>query len=210
MTSEELADAIIRAFVEGGEAFLEGTLAAALPAVWLLVLALHLARPYVLDTTRGLSLRLAADIWWILYLAIRDGLVALAFVMSFMYLFPDVLVSEQLPIGGSLATAALFAVLLTKLVADADDDPRAFAIVSWLLGAGALLYVGPTLVGVQASALGLGDPWDRLAAALVTSTNPALAIALWWVSVAAISAMGVVAVWFNLRAPADLPHEVGS
>lgn len=210
MTSEELAGAIIRAFVEGGEAFLEGTLAAALPAVWLLVLALHFARPYVLDTTRGLSLRLAADIWWILYLAIRDGLIALAFVMSFMYLFPDVLVSEELPIGGSLATAALFAVLLTKLVADADDDPRAFAVVSWLLTAGALLYVGPTLVGVQASALGLGDPWDRLAAALVTSKNPALAIALWWISVAAISAMGLAAVWFNLRAPADVPREAGS
>jgi hypothetical protein len=201
MTSDQLATAIIKAFLDGGEGFLEGTLAAALPIFWLLALALHLARPRMLDTTRKFSLRLAADIWWVLYTGLRDGLLVVAFIMSFMFLFPDVLMSQALPIGGSLAAAVLFGVLLTKLVADADDDPRAFRIVSYLLAAGATLYILPTLAGVQVSALELGDPWNSLGQALVTSTNQALAIGLWWISIIAIGAMGIVAVWFNLRAP---------
>ncbi|MBU6424136.1 MAG: hypothetical protein KGQ88_08895, partial [Chloroflexi bacterium] len=70
MTSDQLAAAIIKAFLDAGEGFLEGTLAAALPIFWLLALALHLARPYMLATTRKFSLRLAADIWWVLYIGL--------------------------------------------------------------------------------------------------------------------------------------------
>jgi hypothetical protein len=201
MTTDQLAAAIIAAFIHGGESFLEGTLVAALPVFWLLALALHLARPYMLNTTKKFSLRLAADIWWVLYIGLRDMIVVIAFIMSFMYLFPDVLMSQAMPIGGSLATAVLFAILLTKLVADTDNDPRAFRVVSYLLALGATLYILPTIAGVQVSALTLGDPWDGLGKALVTSTNIDLAMALWWVSIIAVGVMGLVAVWYNLRAP---------
>jgi hypothetical protein len=206
MTSDQLAGAIVKAFLQGGEGFVTGTLAAALPVLWLLALALHLARPYVLVMTPKFSLRLGADIWWVLYVAVRDGLLALTFAMSFMYLYPDVLVATALPIGGSLATAALFGVLLTKLVADADDDSRAFRIVSSLLAIGATLYVLPLLLGAQASVLLLGDSWGPYARAFTTSTNRGLAIPLCWVSIVAIGAMGAVAVWFNLRSARSTPE----
>jgi hypothetical protein len=201
MTSQQLANAIIAGILQGGEGLLEGTMAAALPILWLLVLALHLARPYMLGATAKFSLRLAADIWWVLYVGLRDLLMAVAFIMSFMYLFPDVVVGKALPIGGSLATACLFGVLFVKLVSDADDDPRAFTLVSCLLAAGATLYVVPTLVGVQLSALTLGAPWDGLAAGLVTANNQFLAMAFLWISLAAIGLMGASAVWYNLRRP---------
>ncbi len=201
MTSDQLANAIIAGILQGGEGLLEGTLAAVLPILWLAVLALHLARPYMLGATAKFSLRLAADIWWVLYIGLRDALIAIAFIMSFMYLFPDVVVGNALPIGGSLATACLFGVLLVKLVTDADDDPRAFQLVSFLLAAGATLYIVPTLVGVQLSALKLGAPWDGIAAGLVTSNNQGLAVALLWISLAAIGLMGLGAVWYNLRRP---------
>ena len=202
MTPDQLAAAIVKSFLQGGEGFLEGTMAAALPIIWLLALALHLARPYMLRMTQKFTLRLAADIWWVLYIALRDGLLAVAFNMSFMFLFPDVLLADALPIGGSIATAILFGVLLTKLVADTDDDPRAFRLVSGLLAGGVTIYVLPTIVGVQVSSLDLGDPWNGIGQALVTSTNGALAITFWWISLLAIGVMGAVAVWFNLRTPA--------
>lgn len=205
MTTDQLVGAIVKAFLQGGEDFVAGTLAAALPVFWLLALALHLARPYVLGMTRKFSLRVAADIWWVLYIALRDGLLVLTFAMSFMYLYPDVLVAAALPIGGSLATAALFGVLLTKLVADADDDPRAFRIASSLLAIGATLYILPLLIGVQASVLPLGEPPGPFARAFTTSTNQGLAIPLCWASIVAIGAMGMVAVWFNVRSPGATP-----
>ncbi len=202
MTPDQLANSIIHGITQGGEGALEGTLAAMLPMFWLAVLALHLARPYMLGATGKFSLRLAADIWWVLYVGLRDVLIAATFLMSFMFLFPDVVLADKLPIGGSLATACLFGVLLVKLVADADDDPRAFQIVSFLLAAGATLYVVPTLAGVQLDALHLGSPWDGIATGLITANNPWLAMAFLWISLAAIGLMGLVAVWYNLRAPA--------
>jgi hypothetical protein len=199
MTPDQLSQAIINAFVQGGEQFLEGTMAAALPLLWMLVIALHLARPYMVRTTQKFSLRLGADIWWVLYVGLRDIMIALTAILSFMFLYPDVLVSNSLPIGGSLATAALFGALLVKLVADADNDPRAFKLVSLLLGVGSALYLVPTLLGVQLTVANWGPVATDAARALATDTDPGLAIALCWISVAAVGVMGLVALWFNLR-----------
>jgi hypothetical protein len=203
MTSDQLSQAISNAFVQGGEQFLEGTMAAALPLLWMLVIALLLARPYMVRTTQKFSLRLGADIWWVLYVGLRDIMIALTAILSFMFLYPDVLVSNSLPIGGSLATAALFGALLVKLVADADNDPRAFKLVSTLLGVGSALYLVPTMLGVQLTAVKWGPAAAYASRALATNTDPGLAIALCWFSIAAIALMGLVALWFNLRGPVE-------
>ena len=81
MTPDQLTQAIVNALVDGGEGFLEGTVAAALPLLWLLIVALHLARPYMLRTTRKFSLRLGADIWWVLYVGLRDVTIVLTAVI---------------------------------------------------------------------------------------------------------------------------------
>jgi hypothetical protein len=202
MTVDQLSQAIINALVQGGEQFLEGTMAAALPLLWMMVIALHLARPYMVRTTQKFSLRLGADLWWVLYVGLRDLMIALTAILSFMFLYPDVLVSNSLPIGGSLATAALFGALLVKLVADADNDPRAFKMVSTLLGGGSALYLVPTLLGVQLSAVSWGPVWADVAKALATNTDPVLAVGLCWFAVAAIALMGLAALAYNLRGPA--------
>jgi hypothetical protein len=200
MTVDQLTQAIIKAFLQGGEGFLEGTLAAALPILWLLAVALHLARPYMVRTTQKFSLRLGADIWWLLYVGIRDLLLGIIAIASFMYLYPDVVTADSLPIGGSLATAALFGALLVKLVADADDDARAFRLVSALLGVGSALYIVPTLIGVQLTGV-TSQPWANVASALVTASNPVVAVAFCWIAVAAIAVMGITALWYDLRVP---------
>ncbi|HEY4889024.1 MAG TPA: hypothetical protein VIJ58_10705 [Candidatus Dormibacteraeota bacterium] len=202
MTVDQLSQAIINAFIQGGEQFLEGTMAAALPLLWMLVVALHLARPYMMRTTQKFSLRLGADIWWVLYIGLRDLMIAVTAIFSFMYLYPDIVVSNSLPIGGSLATAALFGALLVKLVADADNDPRAFRIVSNLIGLGSALYLVPTLLGVQLSEVKWGPFWTGVGKALTTNTDQVVAVGLCWFSVAAIALMGLAAVAYNLRGPA--------
>jgi hypothetical protein len=201
MTPDQLTQAIINAFVQGGEQFLEGTMAAALPLLWMLVVALHLARPYMVRTTRKFSLRLGADIWWVLYVGLRDVLIAATAILSFMFLYPDVIVADSLPIGGSIATALLFGALLVKLVADADNDPRAFKLVSNLLGIGSALYLVPTILGVQLNSVGWGPFWTDVANALTTNTDQGVALALCWISIVAVAVMGLVALAYNLRVP---------
>jgi hypothetical protein len=168
-----------------------------LVVVWLLVVALHLARPYMLANLQKFTLRLGADLWWLVYLALRDGLVVMAFVFSFMFFLPDVVGMLPLPITGSLAAACAFAVLVLKLVTRGDADDRAFMAQTYLLGLGAALYIVPFVFGVEAG--GLPGAAGAVAAFLVTTTNPAWAIPLTYLSMAIVGALGAIAVVHNLR-----------
>src|SRR5919109_1336600 len=170
MSVQDLTNAIITGINAGGEQFLEGTLAAALPIVWLAILGLHLGRPYILAMIDRFTLRLGADLLWLVYIALRDLLIVSGVVMSFMFFFPDVLNADALPLTGGLAAAALFGVLLVKLIGDPDHNLRDFRLVSILLGIGALFYFVPYVFGVQANSVATGQLLS-ISNFLVTNTN---------------------------------------
>ena len=198
MTPDQLAQAIISGINDGGEQFLEGTLAAALPVIWLALLGLHLGRPYILDMIDRFTLRLGADLLWLVYVALRDLLIVSGVVMSFMFFFPDVVTGNSLPLTGGLAAATLFGVLVIKLIGDPDHDARAFTLVTWLLGLGAALYFIPYIFGVQAAGVVTGTFAD-ISNFLVSSSNPNWAAGLAYVSVALVAIMGAIAVGYTLR-----------
>jgi len=195
----------IPSFFAAAEVFLEGTIAAALVLVWLLIVALHLARGYMLTTLAKFTLRLGADLWWLIYLALRDGLVVVAFVLSMMFFYLDVVTMVPLPITGSLAASLAFAVLVLKLTSRGDADERRFLWQTYLLGLGATLYIVPFVLGVEAGSL--PGPLAGIAEFLVTSRNPAWAVPLTLLSMAIVGAMGVVAVVYTLRQTAPGPRE---
>ena len=97
MNVVQLTNAIVGGINSGLEQFLEGTLAAMLPVIWLVLLGLHLGRPYILDMIERFTLRLGADLLWLIYVGLRDFLIISGVVMSFMFLFPDVVSADQLP-----------------------------------------------------------------------------------------------------------------
>ncbi len=198
MSPQDLANAIVSGLNAGGEQFLEGTLAAMLPVIWLALLGLHLGRPYILDMIDRFTLRLGADLLWLIYIALRDFLIVSGVVMSFMFFFPDVVLADNLPLTGGLAAVVLFAVLLIKLMGDPDHNPGSFRAVTYLLGVGAALYFIPYILGVQAAGLGTGQLAD-ISNFMVTSTNPIWAVGIAYVSVALLAIMGAIAVWYTLR-----------
>src|SRR5579864_9220492 len=149
MSVQDLTNAIITGINAGAEQFLEGTLAAVLPIMWLAILGLHLGRPYILEMIDRFTLRLGADLLWLIYIALRDFLIVSGVVMSFMFFFPDVVTTDALPLTGGLAAAALFGVLLVKLMGDPDHNLRDFRLVTYLLGLGAVFYFVPYIFGVQ-------------------------------------------------------------
>jgi hypothetical protein len=180
------------------EQFVEGTIAAALVALWLLAVALHLARPYMLALTRKFTLRLGADLWWTIYVGMRDVFLLQVFLGSFIFFYPDVVGGNDLPITGGLAAACAFAVLMLKLMTRADADARSFQLQTFLLALGAGLYLVPYFLGVQMTTVGSGIS-NQFASVLVSSQNPTIALALVYVSQALVGAMGLVAVIYNLR-----------
>jgi len=199
MTPEQISQAIAAALSDAGEQVLEGTLAAVLPILWLLMLALHLGRPYMLNIVQKFSLRLGADIWWLSYVAIRDLAILVTFAFSFMFFFPDVMTGKELPVTGPLAALCLLAILVVKLVRDVDDDARAFRITSGLLAAGAVLYLVPTLLGVQADTFGVNSD---IAQSLISKTNPTLALVCTYVALIGAGILGLYAAFHTLRATA--------
>jgi hypothetical protein len=181
-----------------GESFIEGTIAAALVALWLLVVALYLARPYMAANLGKFSLRLGADLWWIVYVALRDILLVQVFLGSFIFFYPDVVGGRDLPITGGLAAVCAFSVLLIKLMTKGDADLRWYRVQVLLLGLGATLYIVPYLLGVQVTQIG-SDTSNQLAAFLVSSQNHDLALPLCYLSGAIVGILALVAVIYNLR-----------
>jgi hypothetical protein len=198
VTTDQLTQAIINGIGAGGEQFLEGTLAAMLPIIWLAILGLQLGQPYILDMIDRFTLRLGADLLWLIYVALRDLLIISGVVMSFMYFFPDVVVTDALPLTGGLAAASLFGVLLVKLMGDPDHNLRDFRIVTSLLGLGAICYFVPYVLGVQFNAVAPGS-LGGVSAFLVTNSNPGWAVALAYVSIAVLAIMGAIAAAYALR-----------
>jgi len=188
----------IQAFINVGEPFVEGTIAAALVALWLLVVALHLARPYMLATLQKFTLRLAADLWWIIYVALRDLLVVQVFLGSFIFFYPDVVRADDLPITGGLAAACAFGALVVKLTTRGDADPRGFRLQTILLGIGSALYIVPYVLGVQVTTIGSGVG-NQLAALLDSSQNTNVSLPLAYISAAIVGLLGLYAVIYNLR-----------
>src|SRR5215469_3143018 len=153
MSVDQLTQAIVSGINSGAEQFLEGTLAAILPVIWLAILGLQLGRPYILDMIDRFTLRLGADLLWLVYVALRDLLIISGVIMSFMFFFPDVVITDQLPLTGGLAAVCLFGALVVKLVGDPDHNLRDFRLTTLLLGIGAAFYFVPYVLGVQANAV---------------------------------------------------------
>jgi hypothetical protein len=188
----------VNGFFDAGESFVEGTIAAGLVMLWLVVLALHLARPYMLRTLRKFTLRLGADLWWIVYVAVRDLLTVQIFLGSFIFFYPDVVSGKQLPITGGVAAVCAFGVLLIKLMTRNDSEVRGYRAQIALLGVGATLYILPFVFGVQLTLVG-GDTATQISSLLVSSSNTDVALPLCYLSAAAVGVLAAVAVIYNLR-----------
>jgi len=194
---DTLTHAIVSGMNAGLEQFLEGTLAAVLPVIWLALLGLHLGRPYILDMIDRFTLRLGADLLWLIYVALRDILILSGVVMSFMFLFPDVVSTDQLPLTGGFAAVLLFAVLLVKLMGDPDHNLRDFRLVTWLLAVGALFYFVPYLFGVMFNQVASGQLLT-VSKFLVSNTNATWAVVIGYITTALFAIMGAIAVGYVL------------
>jgi hypothetical protein len=188
------------------EAFVEGTIAAALVALWLLAVALHLARPYMLALTRKFTLRLGADLWWTIYVGMRDVFLLQVFLGSFIFFYPDVVAHNDLPITGGLAAVCAFGALMLKLMTRADSDPRSFNLQTLLIAGGAGLYLVPYLLGTQVTTVNSSIS-NQLASVLVSSQNPTIALALCYLSALLVGIMGIVAVIYNMRLASPTPRK---
>jgi hypothetical protein len=200
------ADDLAAALTSGASGWMVLSVAAVLPILWAFTLSLHFARPYVLRFLQKLTLRFGGDVWWLSYVLTRDALLVITLTLSVVFVFPNLYLKIGLPVTAPLATLVLFWATLVKLLRDPDDNPRDFQLQSVLMVIASALYIIPQVYGMEAADQGLGD-WS---AALISTTNLALARPLLWVTLGlfAISG-GVVFVRFLVRlgTPVEMSSE---
>jgi hypothetical protein len=193
-----------QALVQGSQYWMILSIAAIMPILWAFTLSLHFARPYIVRYLQGLTLRFGGDVWWLSYILIRDGLLAVTFALSAMFLFPNVYMSTNLgiPITAPLAALVLFWALLAKLTGDSDDDPKSFRVVSVLLVIASMLYIIPQIYGVEAggetdSLNSISTSIGGIPAALVSGSNPDLSYPILNLSLLGFAVTGtIIFVWF--------------
>src|ERR1700676_82574 len=130
MKPGDIASAITQALVQGGAQWMISTIVAFLPVLWTMALILHLGRPYVLRTLRRCGLRLGADVWWMSYLLMRDGVLLITFALSWIFFEPNIVVNSALPLTGPLAALSLLLALAVKLSRRVDDDVNAYRLAT--------------------------------------------------------------------------------
>ncbi len=171
MTPTDISNAIAVALQQGGEQFVVSTIAAFIPALWAMALIFHLSRPYVVRTIRKLSLRFGADVWWLSYVLMRDGVIMVTFVLGLIFLMPNLMMNMDLPLTAPLSTLFLFFALYVKLTRDSDEDFNAFRLVTIFMVIGATFYFVPQTLAIE------GGSQSYLAgavSALDSTTNQAL------------------------------------
>jgi hypothetical protein len=164
---------------------------------------LHLGRPYFERILGRLTLRVAADLWWLAYVVLRDGSLFIAVVCGLFYLNLDLMADIKIGLPFvPLGTVALAAALLVKVFRNAEDLNKSFRLSLYLVGIGALLNTAGYVLVMEAP----GDEYEAAKTAFWTTmvgwrsnSNPALATWTFYITAALLSVLGIVAVSLAIR-----------
>jgi hypothetical protein len=218
------ADTSSGAIATGAGIFTEATMALMTGIMLIAAFGLQIGRNYFLRTLNKFTLRLGADIWWLAYIMIRDGLmffgVLFGFELFFVGTFGDYPIAVPfMPLAIVLVAAAL----LLKLVRDADEEEKTNRIVTFLVAGAAALYVFGALFvtesivgygqagyltnpdGTIATAAGGSDVWTWIYNAFSSTVNAPLAIGTFYVCFGALSVMAFYALYHVTRPSKDAP-----
>lgn len=203
MTVDQLASAISDALQHGFRDFMIGTMVALLPIFWALTLTLYLMRPYAIRTLRKLSLRFGADVFWLAYVLMRDGVLIVTFVVSLVFFYPNLLHDNPIPVTASLSGVFVLWVLLVKMVRDPDENPADYRLSAVLLVIGSALYLVPLVFGVEVTSQ---RHLSSLSTFFTSNSNFDLAIGVFYLSIALVAATGAFIFAYVIRVSAPKPE----
>lgn len=188
--------------VSGGSVFIESTIAVALVFVAAMAFSLQIARGYFLRTLEKFTLRLGADIWWLAYVLIRDGLIFASFIMGLLVFFPGTFQDYPIAVPFMPVSVVLFgAALVTKLYYDADDNRNVFRAVTGLVFGGAALWMfgvifvteSPLQLAIIPSGISTSSGfWYTLANTFSSQVNVDLSMTTFYVCFTALGILGVL------------------
>ena len=147
-----------------------------------------------------------ADVFWLSYVLLRDGALIATFAISLVFLYPNLLHDNTIPVTAPLAAVFALWVLLVKMIRDPDENPADYRLTTLLLTAGSMLYLIPLVFGVEVASQ---SHLETLSRHLVSSSNFDLALGIFYVSMALLVVAGVFIFGYVIRKSApkgEQPH----
>ena len=198
--------------------FVEETLTVVTLLLMVLAVSLQLARGYFLRILRKFTLRLTADLWWLIYVILRDLTVFLAFFLGLVDFFPSANLIYPIAVPFMPAAIVLYAFALVLIMTkDTDESAKYDTMVTQLLGLGTALYMIGT-IGVTESALSLAilpstvslsphNPWQIFNTYFNSVNNPALEMYTFYVGFVLLAIAGILALKWSLTPSAGMPKK---
>lgn len=158
---------------------------------------LHIGRPYFERILGRLTLRVAADLWWLVYVALRDLTLFVALLFGFWCLNLDLMADIKIGLPFvPLGTVALAAALMMKVFGNAEDLNRRYRVVTvWVAIGAALNAIGYVFVmeapGDEYAAV--EQPFWQTMRALRSNANPELATVTFYVASGLLLILAVAA-----------------
>lgn len=159
---------------------------------------LHIGRAYFERILGRFTLRVAADLWWVVYVILRDGTLVFATIFGFWHLNLDIMADIKVglpfvPFG----TVALAAALLVKVFRNTEDVNRSSRWSIGLVTLGALLNT----IGYVFVMEGPGEEYPASKSVFWqtiqswrSNENPHLATITFYITFAMLSGLVIVAV----------------
>ncbi len=169
----------------------------------ILSFCLHIGRPYFERIMSRFTLRVAADLWWVVYVALRDGSLFFALLFGILNLNMDLMADIKIGLPFvPMGTVILAAALVWKVFKNTEDLNLAFRIGTWLVAIGSLLNTLGYVLVMEA-------PGDEYAAAKTgfwqtmvswrSNANPELAAVTFYACFSALAIIAGVAFVMAIR-----------
>ncbi len=173
------------------------TFIAIVATLYLGVALVQLSRSYFLRILKKFTLRLGADIWWLTFILLRDGLMVITFILGLMLLHPHIYEAVHLAVPFAPFSIILLGVaLLIKLIWDADENAMANFWVSICVMTGVMLNLFSLLFFMEG---GHGFPFEQLKFYFSSLLNPELARRSLQVSHFYFFAIGLIAFIYFIK-----------
>ena len=219
LTNSTAAIIAPKAIDAGLAVFVEETLTVVILLLMVLAISLQLARGYFLRILKKFTLRLTADLWWLIYILLRDLTVFLVLFLGFVLFLPSAALVYPvavpfMPLGIDLYAFALVLIL----VKETDENGHYDTLVTTLLAAGTALYMIGTIAvtesAVQLSTLpgtvsmSTSNPWGFFYTYFSSVSNPALEIYSFYVTFALLVIAGLYAIKWSFNPTGAKPKTV--
>ena len=198
------------AYVNAATVYTENTIAVMLTLISILAVSIQVARGYFLRILRKFTLRLAADIWWLIFIILRDASIFLMVFLGFMLFYPGIYEDFAIAVPFQLLAIDVFAAaLVILLVVDTDENPKYNTAITWLVGIGTLLYIFGTIFVTESPTV-LASPVPATVSTLNTNIwgvmnnmfnsqiNPTLAMYSFYVCFLILVIEGGIAFYYGL------------